>query len=657
MNLPKLILLIVLLAIISFTSLRTLANDNLDNFDARSYKPAQMQQAQEQDELPFILDSVWAYQFGSTNGSDCWGYLAPDSQQYAIMGISSGIVIVNVSTLQIVDTVTGSGCLWQDMATMGHYCYAVSECGTGLRVIDLQYLPDSAHLVGVFPTSDAGTFSSHNLAIDTVKGFIYLEGGGGFSDNIYIHDISNPEIPVYVNSFGFSPSSIHDIYAHNDTVYVAEGSSHTFSIYNASSKSNPYRISFVEIPNGGYVHNIWPTADRRHVVTTEETVGKTVKIWDKQDLQDIKLVGEYLAPNNIAHNAHLVGDYIYLSHYNSGTRIVDISIPSCPREVAFFDSPSDNIWGTFPFTKDSLVFSSDLNGTLYIFQLIQNPNYIADDPDNDGVESICDNCPMVANASQTDSDSDNIGDACDNCPDDANSLQQDDDGDGVGDACDACPGFDDSIDADSDNVPDACDICPGFDDNQDSDNDGVPNGCDICPGGDDSIDTDSDGVPDACDTCPGFDDSADMDSDGIADSCDGCPNNANPAQTDSDSDGIQDACDNCPSLSNTSQDDSDSDNVGDACDNCPDNFNPDQDPLACCCQGQSGDVNGDGSLFLDILDLTYLVDYVFRGGDAPPCPGEADLNQDGASANILDLTFAVDYIFRGGTLPLECQSP
>ena len=120
------------------------------------------------------MDSVCAYPFGSGNGSDCWSYLAPNGQQYAIIGISTGLVFVNVTTLQIVDTLTGTGCLWQDMATMGHYCYLVSECGAGLRVIDLQYLPDSVHLVGIFPTSDAGPYSSHNLAIDTAPGYISL---------------------------------------------------------------------------------------------------------------------------------------------------------------------------------------------------------------------------------------------------------------------------------------------------------------------------------------------------------------------------------------------------------------------------------------------------------------------------------------------------
>lgn len=50
-----------------------------------------------------------------------------------------------------------------------------------------------------------------------------------------------------------------------------------------------------------------------------------------------------------------------------------------------------------------------------------------------------DNCPLVANPSQSDSDpegSDKKGDACDNCPTVANLDQEDTDGDGKGDACD-----------------------------------------------------------------------------------------------------------------------------------------------------------------------------------------------------------------------------
>lgn len=72
-----------------------------------------------------------------------------------------------------------------------------------------------------------------------------------------------------------------------------------------------------------------------------------------------------------------------------------------------------------------------------------------------------------------------------------------------------------------------------------------------------------------------------------------------------------------------------------------------------CCTGGAGDVNGDG-IDANILDLTYLVNRIFRGGDPAECDGEADLNGDGISSNILDLTFLVNRIFRGGGPPSGC---
>ncbi len=61
-----------------------------------------------------------------------------------------------------------------------------------------------------------------------------------------------------------------------------------------------------------------------------------------------------------------------------------------------------------------------------------------------------------------------------------------------------------------------------------------------------------------------------------------------------------------------------------------------------------------GGADANILDLTFLVDRLFRGGPAAGCPTEADVNSDGTSSNILDLTFLVDRIFRGGPAPGPC---
>jgi hypothetical protein len=71
------------------------------------------------------------------------------------------------------------------------------------------------------------------------------------------------------------------------------------------------------------------------------------------------------------------------------------------------------------------------------------------------------------------------------------------------------------------------------------------------------------------------------------------------------------------------------------------------------CPRICGDINCDGNAN-DIIDLTYLVDFIFRGGPSPDIPASADLNGDGSAANILDLTILVDYIFRLGPMPAAC---
>ena len=73
-----------------------------------------------------------------------------------------------------------------------------------------------------------------------------------------------------------------------------------------------------------------------------------------------------------------------------------------------------------------------------------------------------------------------------------------------------------------------------------------------------------------------------------------------------------------------------------------------------CCEGRRGDINGDDTNDPNILDLTYLVDFIFRGGVATACFEEGDINGDCNTTNIIDLTYLVDFIFRGGPPPGPC---
>ncbi len=57
----------------------------------------------------------------------------------------------------------------------------------------------------------------------------------------------------------------------------------------------------------------------------------------------------------------------------------------------------------------------------------------------------------------------------------------------------------------------------------------------------------------------------------------------------------------------------------------------------------------------NVSDLTYLVDYLFRGGSLPPCPAEGDVDGNG-EINVSDLTYLIDFLFRGGSTPPPCPS-
>jgi len=145
----------------------------------------------------------------------------------------------------------------------------------------------------------------------------------------------------------------------------------------------------------------------------------------------------------------------------------------------------------------------------------------------------------------------------------------------------------------------------------------------------------------------------DIDQDEIIDSADNCMSYANPDQADDDFDYIGDACDDCI--------DFDNDGYGtpgyaqNTCppDNCPYIYNPDQldsdqDGVGDACQFLCGDVNFDA--FVNILDVTFLVNFLYKGGPAPYFPHSGDVDYS-CTINILDVTLLINYLYKQGPPP------
>ena len=62
-----------------------------------------------------------------------------------------------------------------------------------------------------------------------------------------------------------------------------------------------------------------------------------------------------------------------------------------------------------------------------------------------------------------------------------------------------------------------------------------------------------------------------------------------------------------------------------------------------------GDADGDG--FINILDVTSLIDYLYRTGEPPDPTFAGDVNSSG-DINLLDISYMIDFLYRNGLEPV-----
>jgi hypothetical protein len=74
-----------------------------------------------------------------------------------------------------------------------------------------------------------------------------------------------------------------------------------------------------------------------------------------------------------------------------------------------------------------------------------------------------------------------------------------------------------------------------------------------------------------------------------------------------------------------------------------------------CCVGIRGNANNDSEQRLTIHDLVFLVNFVFRNGQASICLEEGNANgSQPEKVTVADLVFMVNYLFRNGPFPPAC---
>jgi hypothetical protein len=77
-------------------------------------------------------------------------------------------------------------------------------------------------------------------------------------------------------------------------------------------------------------------------------------------------------------------------------------------------------------------------------------------------------------------------------------------------------------------------------------------------------------------------------------------------------------------------------------------------PPVHACDCRPGDPNN--NTVINILDITYLINFVYKGGPAPIpyalCSGDPNGN---CVINILDITYLINFVYKGGPAPVTCE--
>ncbi|NUO81650.1 choice-of-anchor B family protein [candidate division KSB1 bacterium] len=331
--------------------------------------------------------------------SNIWGYTDGAGNEYALVGADLGLSIVNITDPRNpveVDFVPGPPSAWREIKTYSNYAYVVSEATqpnhlTGIQIVDLSPLPDSARYLGVmrWPNVNATTARAHTISVDEA-GHLYIQGGtatqgAANQGGVRILSLASPAAPTTVGLNG--SRYVHDSFIKNNLLFnsnIYDGGH--VDIFNISDRANPRFLTSITYPQG-FSHNAGTTDDGNYLITTDEAEGYTVKVWDIHVLWDgdsgndnnIELVAEYISdPAHIAHNVHVKGDYAYIAHYTEGVTVLDIADPTKPAEIGYYDTIDepflgfDGVWGVYPYFPSGTFVVSDMSNGLFVLKLDQS---------------------------------------------------------------------------------------------------------------------------------------------------------------------------------------------------------------------------------------------------------------------------------------------
>ncbi len=363
-----------------------------------------------------LLSFLPTEQLGARRGimlNDIWGWTDPETnREYALVGRMDGTAFVDITDptnpkylgeLPLHEGANPN--LWRDIKTYKNHAFIVSDGAGphGVQVFDLTRLRNVMNAPVTF-TEDAHydrIASAHNIAINEETGFAYTIGNSAGGETcggaLHMIDIRDPKNPTFAGCFADNATGNQKTgYTHDNQCVTYKGPDARYAgrevCFNASEtavgiadvtdKTNPKPIAVAAYPNTSYAHQGWLSEDQRFFFLNDEgdeISGGAPKtrtlVWDVSNLEEPVLVKEFLGATSATdHNMYVRGKYLFQSNYVAGLRVIDVSDPANPKEVAYFDSVpwGENSpgfagsWSNYPYFKSGTIIFTSMKEGLFV---------------------------------------------------------------------------------------------------------------------------------------------------------------------------------------------------------------------------------------------------------------------------------------------------
>ncbi len=308
----------------------------------------------------------------------------------------------------------------------GPFANGAPQLGDGVHIVDLTD-PYRPVLIGKVNASRGGGFNGiHEM---NIHGNFLIENYNNVSDKtIKIIDISDPANPVL--RWDFIPQEsfwVHAAHIRGNKLYLS-GWAGLIEIYDISNlASEPPRL-LGTIQGDRNNHSSWTSEDGNYLYSAREILDGDLRVYDVRDPAQAALIRTIktseLGLNAISpHNPVVMGNYLYVSWYQAGVQVFDLTDPTFPKRIAQYDTfpgafapPAQELralanaepwdmmcgvsnlqnelpnsfngnWTVFPFLGQDKVIAGDMDQGLFVLdasELATRPKNRVSDFDGDG---------------------------------------------------------------------------------------------------------------------------------------------------------------------------------------------------------------------------------------------------------------------------------